>query len=130
MGRTATVLTEGERKAICDCYRRTGNLRATARAMVRGEAIIKRALEESGVEYQTKRSGYEAKLTQVAAAYRALGSCHEVGNLLGLATQSVKDVLDAEGIEWRKTKMEAQGTMRKVIREKRSLDRAKKGLER
>jgi hypothetical protein len=130
MGRTATVLTEDEKKAICDCYRRIGNLRATARAMVRGEAIIKRALEESGVEYQTKRSGYEAKLTQVAAAYRALGSCLKVGSLLGLTTQNVKDELDAQGIEWRKTKAEAQGTMRKVIREKRSLDRAKKGLER
>jgi hypothetical protein len=130
MGRPATELTEDERKTIVGAYRRTSNLRATARAVSRSEGVVRRALEEAGVEYQTKRSGWEQKMREVPASYRALGSVTRVASLLSLTTAHVTEALDAAGVEWRKTKAEAQGTMRKVIRQKRSLDRAKKGLDR
>jgi hypothetical protein len=130
MGRPLTVLSEDERKAVVACYRRTGNLRQTAQSLGRGESTIRRVLAEAGVEYQTKRSGWEQKMREVPASYRALGSVTRVASLLSLTTAHVAEALDAAGIEWRKSKAESQGTMRKVIKQTRSLSRAKKGLDR
>lgn len=128
MGRTPTVLTEDQRKDIIGAYRRTGSLRATARAVRRGEDIVRRALDEAGVEYVTKQQATAAKMEQVAGAYRALGSINHVSSLLGLNIELVRRALDEAGIAHEKDKATAQATMRGAIKRSNDVARAKRGL--
>lgn len=128
MGRTPTVLTEDQRKDIIGAYRRTGSLRATARAVRRGEDMVRRALDEAGIAYVTKQQVTAAKMEQVAGAYRALGSINHVSSLLGLNIELVRKALDEAGIEYEKDKATAQATMRGAIKRSNDVARAKRGL--
>lgn len=107
MGRTPTVLTEDQRKDIVGAYRRTGSLRATARAVRRGEDMVRRALDEAGIAYVTKQQATSAKMEQVAGAYRTLGSVNHVSSLLGLNIELVRKALDEAGIAHEKDKATA-----------------------
>lgn len=128
MGNKKVELSDSERKDIVGAYRRTGSLRATARAVRRGEDMVRRALDASGVEYETKAKVTAAKMEQVAGAYRALGSINHVSSLLGLNIELVRKALDEAGIAHEKDKATAQATMRGAIKRSNDVARAKRGL--
>jgi len=110
------TLSDEERKNILGIFRRTQNLRRTARAAGRSEALVLRVLEEAGVEYLSKRKAYEAKLAQVPATFAAMGGCiTQVASFLGINAKEAKRALDEAGIPWRKTRKQANATMRAAI---------------
>lgn len=126
MGRGKDPLTDEERKVILGVYRRTSSLRATSRAAHRSEALVRQALEEAGVEYQTRDAVLAAKLAQVPATYRALGSHLKTASFLQLGTAQVKRALDEAGIEWKRTRREGNAVMRDAIA-RHAVERGLKG---